>query len=36
MSAGDMPGILEAWATVSGRILASFCLASVDMAFIEE
>ena len=30
MSLGDTPGILLAWAMVSGLIFVSFCRASVD------
>jgi hypothetical protein len=32
MSLGLTPGILLAWANVSGCIFSSFCLASVEMA----
>ena len=36
MSAGETPGMRDAWATVSGRIRSSFCRASVDIELIEE
>jgi hypothetical protein len=34
MSLGETPLILDAWEIVTGRILLSFCFASIDMDFI--
>ena len=36
MSLGEIPGILEACATVSGSMRSSFCRASVLSAFTSE
>jgi len=32
ISAGEMPGMRDAWAMVSGLMRSSFCLASVESA----
>lgn len=35
MSLGDIPGILDAWAMVAGRIFINFWRASVEMEVID-